>query len=211
MQPTRYPLTWPEGWKRTAVADRRHGRFGKRDTRHTPTYSYSVQANITVFQAMERVLDELNRLGVSQDDVIVSTNLQTRLDGLPRSGQSKPADPGVAIYWQLPGKPMRCMAIDRYLNVEDNIAAIAATLDAMRSIERHGGASVLDRAFTGFTALPAPHERSWWEILGVPQDASRRDVMVAYRRLASENHPDRGGSAERMAAINRARDEGLAS
>lgn len=37
----------------------------------------------------------------------------------------------------------------------------------------------------------------------------RDDIEKAYRRLASAHHPDRGGDAARMVAINRARDEAL--
>ncbi len=107
------------------------------------------------------------------------------------------------------------MAIDLYTQAEQNIAALAATIDAMRAIERHGGAAILDRAFTGFTALPAPivagMARPWWEVLGVPRDANRDQINTAYRRLASEAHPDKGGTAERMAEVNRARDEGIAA
>ena len=34
--------------------------------------------------------------------------------------------------------------------------------------------------------------------------SSADEARAAFRRLASENHPDRGGSAERMAEINAA-------
>lgn len=159
------------------------------------------------------MLDELQRLGVHQDDVIVSTNLQTRLDGLPRSNQGRPGDPGVCVYWQKsPKEPMRCMAVDRYNEVQDNLAAVAATLEAMRSIERHGGAAILDRAFTGFAALPAPvsGQRDWWTVLGLQPDASVDSIRSAHRALAAKVHPDRqGGSQELMAQINTARDAGL--
>lgn len=199
--PTRYPLAWPEGWKRTQSYQRK-----------TATFSRQGKA-LTVFDGVQRVLDELQRLGVHQDDVIVSTNLQTRLDGLPRSNQGRPGDPGVCVYWQKSAKePMRCMAVDRYDEVQDNLAAVAATLEAMRSIERHGGAAILDRAFTGFAALPAPAagERDWWTVLGLQPDASVEAIRSAHRALAAKVHPDRqGGSVELMAQINTARDAGL--
>lgn len=198
--PTRYPLAWPEGWKRTASYLRKGATFK------------SMGRALSVFDGVQRVLDELERLGVHQDDVIVSTNLQTRLDGLPRSGQAAPGDPGVCVYWQKSAKePMRCMAVDRYTTVQDNLAAVAATLEAMRSIERHGGAAILDRAFTGFTALPAPAagQRDWWVVLGVPESAGPVEIRAAHRALAQAHHPDRGGDAGRMAAINAARDAGL--
>ena len=197
--PTRYPLQWPEGWKRTQSYQRK-----------TATFSRQGKA-LTVFDGVQRVLDELQRLGVHQDDVIVSTNLQTRLDGLPRSNQARPGDPGVCVYWKPAKSPMRCMAVDRYDEVQDNLAAVAATLEAMRSIERHGGAAILDRAFTGFAALPAPAggKRDWWTVLELPSTASQAEIREAFNRLAREHHPDRGGSDERMAEIIRARDEAL--
>lgn len=198
--PTRYPLQWPEGWKRM-----------QSDQRKTATFSRQGKA-LTVFDGVQRVLDELERLGVHQDDVVVSTNLQTRLDGLPRSNQARPGDPGVCVYWRKsPKEPMRCMAVDRYDEVQDNLAAVAATLEAMRSIERHGGAAILDRAFTGFAALPAPAagKRDWWTVLELPSTASQAEIRDAFNRLARERHPDRGGSDERMAEIIRARDEAL--
>ena len=196
---TRYPLQWPEGWKRTQSYQRK-----------TATFSHQGKA-LTVFDGLQRVLDQLQRLGVHQDDVIVSTNLQTRLDGLPRSNQARPGDPGVCVYWKPAKSPMRCMAVDRYDEVQDNLAAVAATLEAMRSIERHGGAAILDRAFTGFAALPAPvgGKRDWWTVLELSSTASQAEIREAFNRLAREHHPDRGGSDERMAEIIRARDEAL--
>lgn len=219
MNPTRYPLQWPAGWKRTPASSRTAGRFNKKRTenvryRDGTSRSWQRTDDVTIGEATQRLLAELERMGVPEDDVVISSNLQLRLDGLPRSGQAQPADPGVAVYWR-DGRQDRCMAIDLYTKVEQNIAALAATIDAMRAIERHGGAAILDRAFTGFTALPAPivagMARPWWEVLGVARDANRDQINTAYRRLASEAHPDKGGTAERMAEINRARDEGLAS
>ncbi|WP_439570512.1 J domain-containing protein, partial [Methylibium sp.] len=96
---------------------------------------------------------------------------------------------------------------------EDNMRAIAKTIDALRGIARWGTGDMLEAAFTGFTALPAPSEtKEWWEVLGVPRHASQDEIKAAYRRLASENHPDRGGNAARMAQINDAyRQAGSAS
>ena len=100
---------------------------------------------------------------------------------------------------------MRCMAMDRYDEVQDNLAAVAATLEAMRSIERHGGAAILDRAFTGFAALPAPEAPSgWWVVLGVAESAGPVEIRAAHRVLAQAHHPDRGGDPARMAATRRA-------
>lgn len=203
-----YPLAWPEGWPR--AKSRKEAQFGKnepqyRDGQHT----YDQKRSLSIEDAIKRVRAELDKLGVNvRDDSIVSTNLKLNMSGLPRGDQGAPSDPGVAIYWQKKGQPMRVMAIDRYYRVADNIAAIAATLNAMRAIERHGGAQILDRAFTGFTALPPPF--AWWQVLGLPRTATVEEVKAEHRRLAVLHHPDReNGSAARMAEINAARDAAL--
>jgi hypothetical protein len=205
--PTRYPLAWPAGWKRTAAVARQDAKFSRLDKR------------LTVADGLGRVLAELGRLGVLEDFVIVSTNVETRLDGMPRSGQPEPKDSGVSVYWQKGGPrgghATRCMAVDRYQRVADNLAAVAATLDAMRAIERHGGAAILDRAFTGFTALPPPivasMKRDWQVVLELQGllRPTETDVQKAYRRLAAKHHPDRGGKVGAMSEINAARDEAL--
>lgn len=188
-----FPLSWPAGWRRLERWQRERARFSRFDQR------------LSVLDGITRVLGELARMGIDRDDVVISTNVPTRLDGLPKSNTAEPADPGVAVYWRS-GKGSRCMAIDRYDRVADNLAAIAATLDAMRAIERHGGAAILDRAFAGFAALPAPEQP--WQVLGLQTSRpTREQVEDAFRRLAMKHHPDRGGDPAEMARINAARDE----
>lgn len=193
-----YPLQWPTGWKRETV--RVHARFGKSTTTAS---GWKQKRDVTIAEGIARVRGELGRMGMRDYDVVISTNLPLRLDGLPRGDASNPADPGVAVYWRK-GKTTRCMAIDQYFRVADNLAAIAATLEAMRAIERHGGAEILDRAFTGFTALPAPEQP--FQVLGVSATATDEEIETAYRRLAMQHHPDRGGDPAQMARINAARD-----
>lgn len=203
---TAYPLTWPAGWKRTQGADQRPAKFGKAERVHYEGGGgYTRTKPLTVADAVDRVLVSLTRMGIPRDDIVISTNLELRTDGLPRSQQRAPRDPGAAVYWR-DGGADRCLAVDHYTTVEDNLAAIAATLEALRAIERHGSAQILDRAFAGFTALPAPGQttaRGWREILGV--DANERDLVKVeqrYRKLASIQHPDKGGTDAAMAEIN---------
>lgn len=48
---------------------------------------------------------------------------------------------------------------------------------------------------------------SHYETLGIKPDATTEDVKRAYRKKASESHPDRhGGDASKMSAVNKARD-----
>lgn len=214
MSITASPLTWPPGWRRTDSMKWEIGRFGIR--RRSAGRSYASLEDITIAEATTRLLDELERMAIRRQDVILSTNLKLRKDGFPLSDQRAPRDPGAAVYWKDPynGQP-RCMAIDRYTKVEQNIAALAATIEAMRAIERHGGAVVLERAFTGFAALPAPivagMKRDWQVVLGLQAllKPTADDVREAYRRLASAYHPDRGGDPAKMAELNAARDEAL--
>lgn len=204
-----YPLQWPAGWPRTAPGAMRSGRFGTKKQRQGQAWAST--AAITVAEATTRVLSELARMGIEREDVVISTNLSLRLDGLPRSGQAAHRDAGAAVYWETRKGERRVMAIDQYSKVEDNLAAIAATLDAMRAIERHGGAQILDRAFTGFTALPAPTTRRHWrDVFGFNHGARiTQDMLKAtYRRRASECHPDRvGGSDAAMSELNVALEE----
>ena len=197
---TRYPLAWPPGWRRTPDYQRVRARFSR------------FKNALSVYDGINRVMRELQQFGVLEGDSIISTNIPTRLDGLPRSSLPEPADPGVCVYWK-PGheldKPMKCMAIDIYDRVADNLGAVAATLGAMRAIERHGGAQILERAFSGFDALPPPGGGSWtWrEALGFNPRAkvTLAQVERSYRTLRSAAHPDRaGGSTDKFDRIQRA-------
>ncbi len=207
-----YPLCWPAGWRRTEPQFRTRAKFGKRG-KH-PNYSFQTLRELTVAQATDRVLDQLQLMGVQLwNSVVVSTNLKVRkTDGLPMSNQRLPEDPGVAVYWTTNEGEDRCMAIDIYDRVQGNLGAIAATLEAMRSIERHGGSEILNRAFTGFVALPDLSQEPWYSILGFASesDAIDGDFEKAARRLMRKFHPDTGEKPDnwQFARVKKARDEG---
>lgn len=203
-----YPLQWPFGWKRSTT--RSHGRF-----HGTSTFTYASggmgrrAVDITVHEGRKRVCAELDRLGVSVNDFVISTNLPLRMDGFPRSDARNPNDPGVAVYFKLKGKD-RVLACDRWATVAKNMAAIAAHINAIRGIERWG-VGTLDQAFTGYDALPPPGARTkrhWKDVLGLNGYASKPETLdlaeVSYRRLLSERHPDKGGSHEQAAELNEA-------
>jgi hypothetical protein len=194
-----FPLDWPQSWKRTDKFSRKGSPFS------TKQRGYA-NRHLTISDGVSRVLTEFQRMGISEDDLIISTNVKPRLDGLPRSGEREPDDPGVAVYWSSRGREMRCMAVDRYDRVADNLAAIAATLDAMRAIERHGGAEILERAYTGFTALPPPiaSGEPWYVVLDVDPDSEHWIVEEAYRIERSKHHPDHGGDAEKFDRVQKA-------
>lgn len=202
----RYPLCWPEGWKRTESYRRRNGQFNRKVTTHVVLGPQSKQLSIA--DAIERSHYELLKLGVKhvQDDSVISTNLRVNMSGIPRGDAGNPSDPGVAVYWERNGK-RECIAIDQYYRVADNLAAIAATLEAMRAIERHGGAEILNRAFTGFAALPERASSSWRRAFGFREDECLTidQVESKFRELAKTLHPDQGGRDDLMQELNAAR------
>ena len=207
-----YPLAWPDGWKRTDPSAQTFGRFGVR-TSFKSSFSdhmYTQKKQVSIAEAVSRIRAELGRMGLRDDDIVISSNLRLRLDGLPRSDQREPDESGAAVYWIDKSGATRCMAIDRYRRVADNLAAIAATLDAMRAIERHGGAEILNRAFTGFAALEH-HGEDWWDVLEVRRDASREAIDANYRRLRSQHHPDKGGDSEQFQRVQRAYEQATKS
>src|SRR3954469_25244381 len=47
-------------------------------------------------------------------------------------------------------------------------------------------------------------KRDYYEVLGVGKDASPDEVKKAFRRLAVEHHPDRGGEEAKFKEVNEA-------
>lgn len=201
MSVSAYPLSWPTGWIRTRAGQHQRARFSQ--TSYSGNYASSKP--VSVATARERLQGELDRLGAR--NVVLSTNLELRLDGQPRSDRSEPYDSGAAVYFDLEGKAT-VLACDRWDRVADNIVALAKHIEAMRGMDRWGVGS-LEQAFTGYQALPAPDP--WWKVLGLlGPTRSERDIKQAYRIAAADSHPDRpGGSHDKMAELNAARDEGL--
>jgi hypothetical protein len=183
-----FPLQWPPG--RPRAARRENARF-----------------QTSLGTAIDRIREQVRLLGGKS--LVISSNLPLRRDGLPFARPGYIGDTGVAVYFSLKGKPM-CFACDRWYDVEDNMQAIGKTIEALRGIERWGSGQMVEQAFTGFTALPAPEQP--WQVLGL--ETSRptlEQIEDAYRRLAAQHHPDRGGDTYQMARINAARDELLRS
>ena len=193
MTPERqYPLQWPAGWPRTK----------------TPGKS---QFSTGMEKATRGLMEEIRRLGGRLP--VISSNAQYRLDGMPSARQGHVEDTGVAVYFQRKGNPM-VFACDSYWTMHENMHAIAKTIEALRAIERWGASDMMERAFTGFTALPAPivagMRRPWPVVLDCSPNSGRSTIEHAFKRLASKYHPDReAGDAEKMAELNVARDAAL--
>ena len=194
-----YPLQWPAGYPRTPAHKRRRSPF----TSHGRP--------LTVADGLARLQSQLDLLRAKSP--VLSSNLELRLDGLPRSAQANPSDPGVAVYFQLRGKAT-CMPCDAFATVADNIAAIAHHIDAVRRIERYGVASV-EQMFTGFQAIRTSSSKPWRETFGfkLEEAVTAERIRVKHRELAMRLHPDVNGSIpgadSAMAELNAARDAAL--
>lgn len=211
-----FPLSWPEGWPR--IKNRSHG-YQFKVTANVPGQSYASRKPIAPDRARKLLREELGRLGAKL--VVISTNVELRADGEMRADRAdrRLADPGVAVYFMLKGKPM-VMAQDAYEGIAANLRSLGLAIEAIRALERHGGGHMMERAFAGFTALPAPEgskpKRPWWIVLNYgDSDEARADLSVdeveaRFKTLAKKRHPDcDGGSVEAFQELSDARDEAV--
>lgn len=197
VNPTAYPLSWPEHQRRTNYRS-----------------DWPGKPSPTVAEAYAEVVRELDLMpGVNPSKTIVSTNVPVGAKGAPRADlayKAKP-DPGVAVWFER-RKKLMCIACDRFNDVAANLRAIAKILDGRRREERYGTEAMVEASWQAFdvAALPAragaaqAPARPWFEVLGVYPNSSKELAEAAYRVLAKSAHPDAGGSAERMAELNAA-------
>ncbi len=184
MAASAYPLQWPEGWPRTPYPDQIN------------TNRFS-----TTFDRAKRQLFEEMRL-LKATDVVISSWLPLNRDGTPRAdaARRKIEDPGVAVYFRLRGRDL-VIARDAFMTVHDNLRSIGLSIEGLRQMERHGGAHMMDRAFTGFMAI---EHRDWRKVMGFApgERPGPNSLMIRWKQLAKERHPDSGGSEGQMSNLN---------
>ena len=186
-----YPLSWPPGWPR-------HKGQQDSDTRFRgPTYQWD--------RVYRGLTDELRRIGAT--NIVVSTNQPVRGDGLPYAQQRNISDCGVAVYFTRNKKNL-VMAQDRFWSVIGNMRSLTMAIEGLRQMERPGGATMLERAFDGFAALPSPED--CWSTLGlahIPRiNIAEATIVNAFRNKAREQTGTVGADMDRLV---KARDEAL--
>lgn len=191
-----YPLSWPVGRPRTRVPYR--SGFGE-----------GGQGRVPVGRALREVREELRRLGVKQ--VVISCDLQRRLDGEPMASGRVAKDQGVAVYFTL-NTARHCLACDKWDDLGDNLWAIAKHIDSIRGQSRWGVGDIA-AAFAGYRMLVAMGaKKPWWEILGYKETPVGKmhasQVEAKWRDLIAQHHPDRGGNSNQAAEVNAAWTEG---
>jgi hypothetical protein len=187
-----YPLCWPVGWPRLDSYKRQ-----------SSTY------RVDFAKARDELVRELTLAGAR--DIVISSNVPLRRNGLPLAGMAAPKDPGVAVYFTDRKKRARVIPNDHWRTVCENVRGIGYAVTALRMLERCGSGDVLDRAYAGFALLPETAGASdAWTVLGMPARSSALAVKNRYFELAREHHPDRGGNAVTFAAITDAYKRALA-
>lgn len=188
-----YPLAWPTGRPRTQSPK--------------PALFRNGGSRMTLTTARTRLREQIGMLTKHGQDwrvlnMVLSTNIRFTASGSRDQNVSRrdPDDAGVAFYFTLDGRP-HVLACDRWDTVADNIAAIAAHVEALRGQERWGVAD-LRQAFAGHTMLPAP--ATWSSVLGISRDADRAEIDRAYRALAKTAHPNAGGPRDAWDRLSRA-------
>lgn len=187
-----FPLHWPTGYKRTS---------GRKQ-------SIFKQTMLDKIQMLLRA--ELDRMKAK--NVIISSNIPLRRDGGLYSEYlaKKMEDPGIAVYFKYKDQDV-VICCDQYEYPWENMYALANGIKAIRGMDRWGVSEFIERAFTGFKALPESIEREWYSVLGVEKTANAMQVKDAYRKMAQIHHPDAGGSSEMFNSINKAYQQALKS
>jgi hypothetical protein len=179
MSATAYPLQWPKAWPKTEI---------KQDSRFKQTLS----------AALNKLKRECQMLGGKE--LVLSSNYTL--------GTEHPKESGVVAYFHLDQKPI-AIPCDRWRAVEDNVYAIAMTIEAMRGMERWGAKHMITAMFSGFKALPEKAGgKDPYLVLGILPGAkvNAETITAAYKQKAKTAHPDAGGSAEAWAELREAHD-----
>jgi len=188
----KYPLDWPKAYPRTR-------------NRKDSVFKQSLE------RSQKFLHEEIGRLGGS--GLIVSTNIRVRQDGYVYAADMEKLipDPGVAIYFNHKGKPIT-MCCDQYRRVWENAYALGKAIEALRGMERWGVSDFIERAFTGFTALPSAiiTPRHWTDVLNLTSKCHVEDIKWAYRELCKKHHPDVGGDPNAFIELTTAYESALA-
>lgn len=167
MQVTFRPLpTWPH----KPTASRQYARF---DTPYHRTLDL-LEREVRALGGRDVVMG----VGLSEHDI--------RLDGQPRANARAFGHPGVEVSFDSRDHGRQTFATDQYLDWQDNVRAIALSLEALRAVERWGVSK--GRQYAGFAQLTA----------GPGKEERGRQLVARYGSVTAAlraTHPDTGGES----------------
>lgn len=103
----------------------------------------------------------------------------------------------------------------------DNLRAIGLSIEYLyRAVEIYGVEgeefdNLFNSVFIGIEATPDDSvlmlgfDSEWYKILSVSKEATKQEIINAYRSMAKIHHPDAGGNPEQFQKIRKAYEEGL--
>jgi len=174
---------------------------------------------VPLAKTMRELATEFEQMKATDPRLLLAvTSVDLTLDGRLRAGR-KPWHPGVILVLTTPKGEQRYPS-DQYTHWEDNLRAIALTLNALRGVSRWGvGAD--QQAYNAFLAIessaiavpPTPFTRepasirAW--LLDLLEDDDRSvtlsdPTVKLLRRAQRATHPDQGGDAAQFVLVNMA-------
>lgn len=114
-----------------------------------------------------------------------------------------PDERRATVKWKSPGGTLVVLTMDRHATPPDNLRVLYLGIEALRLNELRQISDIVGEAYKQLAA-PTTRAVDPWALLGLTPTASPLVARAAWRALANENHPDKGGDAARFAEINAA-------
>lgn len=168
------------------------------------------QFDSTWTRTLEQLSREIDHLGGR--DVVIEVDVRERdirIDGALRA-DARATSPATVVAFETKAHGPMLYRCDRYTDAwskrpgwQDNVRAIALTLEALRAVDRYG-ATETGQQYAGFKALPsgtampagqmstAAAENLLWEVSGLGRD-NPWSAQARWKKARAKAHPDRNG------------------
>lgn len=180
--------------------------FDKWPQESTPAYNRTRPFTCGYGQTLKLLEKELRFLDATEAVIQLNVNVsQIRMDGMPRSG-AQPNHPGVILSFQSKHGPLQ-YSCDACVTWEDNLRAIALTLERLRMASLYGVAKRGEQ-YTGWKALPAPAEifKNQDEAMTWLKRYTGFSILAdAVKAALVKAHPDHNGQPEDFERVQAAR------
>lgn len=177
-----------DAWPGMFTVDRRRARFES-----------SMSDTIGLLERELRLLDPKDTQYPPSVLQLALREQDFRIDGMPRAN-AYPAHPGVIVSIEPRNRPALSFPCDTFDRWQDNLRAIALTLEALRKIDRYG-VTQTGQQYRGWQAIEATPAALRFSVgsaieflagmADMPEPASRDGIAAVYRKARAKTHPDR--------------------